>query len=68
MPAEWVADLHQAAIEGFDDRILQLVQQIPPGYSCLSNSLTNWATGFQFEFITRLTQPLLAPKPAPDSY
>lgn len=60
MPAEWIAKLHEAAIAGFDDRILQLVQQIPPDYSHLSSFLTHWATNYQFEAITRLTQPLIA--------
>ncbi|BAU43194.1 response regulator [Leptolyngbya sp. O-77] len=59
MPVEWIAELHQAATEGFDDRILQLVRQIPPDYSCLSSSLTHWATNYQFEAITQLTQPLI---------
>ncbi len=59
MPVEWIAELHQAATEGFDDRVLQLVRQIPPDYSRLASALTHWATNFQFESITQLTQPLI---------
>ncbi|WOB45234.1 PAS domain S-box protein [Thermoleptolyngbya oregonensis NK1-22] len=59
MPVEWIAELHQAATEGFDDRVLQLVRQIPPDYSRLARALTHWATNFQFESITQLTQPLI---------
>jgi PAS domain S-box-containing protein len=59
MPVEWIAELHRAATEGFDDRVLQLVRQIPPDYSRLASALTHWATNFQFESITQLTQPLI---------
>ncbi|MFQ3627256.1 MAG: PAS domain S-box protein, partial [Cyanobacteriota bacterium] len=67
MPVEWIAELHQAATGGFDDRVLHLVQQIPPDYSRLSNALINWATNFQFESILQLTQPLVAHRAEPDT-
>ncbi|GAB4475478.1 MAG: hypothetical protein OHK0037_36740 [Elainellaceae cyanobacterium] len=66
MPIEWITQLHQAATEGFDDRILQLVQQLPPDCAPLSRCLTNWAANFQFESVTQLTQPLVALSPAPE--
>ncbi|WP_448602990.1 PAS domain S-box protein [Thermoleptolyngbya sp.] len=67
MPIEWIAELHQAATEGFDTRILRLVQQLPPDGSPLSESLTHWATNFQFESITQLTQPFLAHSPVAEA-
>ncbi|MDX2240259.1 MAG: PAS domain S-box protein [Leptolyngbyaceae cyanobacterium bins.302] len=59
MPTPWIQQLHQAAIEGFDDQIFQLIQQIPETSAALAGVLTQWTSNFQFERITQLTLPRL---------
>lgn len=56
MPNSWVRQLHQAAIEGSDDKIFQLIEQIPDIQAPLANALMNWARQFQFDRITQFTQ------------
>ncbi|MBE9180338.1 response regulator [Oculatella sp. LEGE 06141] len=59
MSAEWVTTLHQAAIRGFDQPILELIQDIPATHALLAETLTRWTHSFQFEQILELTQPLI---------
>ncbi|GAB4131394.1 MAG: hypothetical protein Fur0046_00320 [Cyanobacteria bacterium J069] len=59
MPLPWIKQVHQAAVEGFDNRILQLTEEIPEAQSSLADALNNWAINFQFESIIQLTQPLV---------
>jgi len=59
MPYEWVKELHRAAIRGFDEQILQLIQQIPESHAPLANELTNWTYNYQFSRITRLTDQIM---------
>ena len=54
MPPEWVTQLKQLAIQGFDYQILQLVEQIPPAYQFLADALTRWANNFEFDAIINL--------------
>ncbi|MGF1492865.1 MAG: response regulator [Microcoleaceae cyanobacterium] len=56
MPAEWRAELHQAAIVGNDCRMQELVEQIPIEQAQLSNSLGHLVAEFDFERIIQLTQ------------
>jgi two-component system sensor histidine kinase/response regulator len=56
MPAEWLAQLHNAAAQGSDELILNLSQQIPPENIALVNILTRLANNFHFEKIMELTQ------------
>jgi signal transduction histidine kinase/CHASE2 domain-containing sensor protein/FixJ family two-component response regulator len=59
MPADWITQLHQAAIKGFDHQIFQLIEEIPEPYSLLAQVLLNWNNGFQFDKITDLTQQVI---------
>lgn len=58
MPPEWVAQLYQAAIKGFDQGILQLVTQIPADCVPLTTSLTAWVKDFRFDKVTDLIQQM----------
>ncbi|GAB4143009.1 MAG: hypothetical protein Fur0046_19850 [Cyanobacteria bacterium J069] len=60
MPPVWIRQLHQAALEGSDDQILQLIEQIPEDYAALVTALSQQALNFQFEQITQLTQQFLS--------
>ncbi len=51
MPAEWIAQLNQAAIEVDAERILQLIQQIEPTHSHLAENLANLVRNFCFDEI-----------------
>jgi hypothetical protein len=57
MPAEWVAQVHQAASQGTDDAILELLEQIPTELCALASALEDLANNFQFEIIMELTKP-----------
>ena len=59
MPTEWIASLHQAAIRGFDQPILQLIQEIPTTHLVIAETLTDWTHNFQFDQILALTQPIV---------
>ncbi len=59
MPVEWVNQLHTAATTGFNQRISQLIQQIPEGYAPLAQALTDWNYNFQVDKIVNLTQRFL---------
>jgi len=59
MPLEWVGLLHQAAVRGFDQAILQLIQEIPLGHAAIAKTLAHWSRNFQFDHILALTQPLM---------
>lgn len=54
MPQEWVEQLHQAAIKGFDQDILQLMTQVPADFALLATSLETWARDFRFDKVTDL--------------
>lgn len=56
MPPDWIAQLHEAAVKGFDHAILQLVEQIPDMYSPLAYQLAAWAIEFQFDPVIALIQ------------
>jgi hypothetical protein len=59
MPTEWITSLHQAAIRGFDQPILQLIQEIPTTHLVIAETLTDWTHNFQFDQILALTQPIV---------
>lgn len=58
LPATWIASLHQAALQGNDLRILDLLDKLPPSQTKLRQVLSNLAQEFQFETILAATQPL----------
>ncbi len=63
MPAEWVEQLHQAAIRFNAKQILQLIEEIPrylrqatPMQAALAKTLINLVNDFSFQEIITLTQ------------
>ncbi|HEY9644169.1 MAG TPA: response regulator [Coleofasciculaceae cyanobacterium] len=67
MPKGWLAKLHQAAAEGRDYQVLELIQQIPDPQAELISALKTLAYNFCFEELLQLTQPLIAPSVQVDS-
>jgi two-component system sensor histidine kinase/response regulator len=60
MPDTWLQQLHEAAIQGDDSWVLQVLKQIPPEYDSLSKTLTNLAQHFQFETIVNAVEQVQA--------
>ncbi len=56
MPAEWIAELHQAAVECSDDLIFELAEQIPEENAPLAIALKDLANNFLFDQILDLIQ------------
>ena len=56
MPHPWVRSLAQAANEGNEDRVWELVERIPPERDRLSEDLRALAHDFRLDIILRLTQ------------
>ncbi|MBW4614095.1 MAG: GAF domain-containing protein [Desmonostoc vinosum HA7617-LM4] len=56
MATEWIAALHQAAIEVDADCILRLIKQIPCEYTALARQLTNLTHNYDFDAIIDLTR------------
>ncbi|WP_414644156.1 response regulator [Allocoleopsis sp.] len=56
MPADWVTQLNQAAVEVDGDRILQLIEQIPASHLTLAEKLTDLVRRFCFDEILELTE------------
>ncbi len=54
MPPDWIRQLHQAAVKGSDNVILQLIDEIPANYSPLADILKNWTKDFQFDHVINL--------------
>ncbi|MDA0673468.1 MAG: response regulator [Cyanobacteria bacterium] len=63
LPHQWLQALEQAAVKGSDDRILQLVADLPPGYGDLGEQLTALAHNFQFDAILALLPATSSPTP-----
>lgn len=59
MPPAWVHQLHEAATTGFDQRISQLIGQIPDRHAPLAKVLTNWNYDFRADKIIDLTQQVV---------
>ncbi len=59
MSINWFIQLQQAAIQGFDQRVSQLIGQIPAGYAPLATVLADWNREFQFDRIVAMTQQVL---------
>jgi PAS domain S-box-containing protein len=55
MPAEWVQQLHQAALCADGELIFSLIEQIPETNAALVNALTDWVNNFRFDKITEFT-------------
>jgi len=59
MPAEWVIQLHQAAIDADADLILSLVATIPEFDTFSADVLTDWINNFRFDKVTNLIEEIL---------
>ena len=57
LPADWIADLRQAAMEGEADQIFKLVDQIEPKYAALSRAVAQLVREFRFDKIVDLAEP-----------
>ncbi|MEG4273123.1 MULTISPECIES: PAS domain S-box protein [unclassified Microcoleus] len=56
MPTDWVVELHRAALCVDDNRILDLIEQIPETEANLANALTDLVDNFRIDIIIDLTQ------------
>jgi two-component system sensor histidine kinase/response regulator len=56
MPADWVTQLNQAALEVDADQILQLIEQIPATHLALAEGLTDLVSRFGFDEILELSE------------
>ncbi|MEG4024548.1 PAS domain S-box protein [Microcoleus sp. S13C4] len=56
LPAEWVTQLHQAAIDADAELILNLVAAIPESNTSFAEAIADWANNFRFDKITNLTE------------
>ncbi|MEG4206161.1 response regulator [Microcoleus sp. Pol7_A1] len=56
MPIDWVVELHRAALCVDDNRILELIDQIPETEANLANTLTDLVDNFRIDIIIDLTQ------------
>lgn len=55
MPVEWVASLHQAALEVDADLVLQIIEQIPEKYQTLAEKLRKLTLQYDFDAIIEVT-------------
>ncbi|MEG5046938.1 response regulator [Microcoleus sp. B4-C1] len=56
MPTDWVVELHRAALCVDDNRILDLIKEIPETEANLANALTDLVDNFRIDIIIDLTQ------------
>lgn len=57
MPSEWIAQIHEAALDLNDGKIRQLMTQIPQAEQPLIEGITFLVENFELEAIANLTQP-----------
>jgi two-component system sensor histidine kinase/response regulator len=56
MKPEWIEELYQTAIKGFDDEMVLLIDEIPESLSPLSQQLSEWAHNFRFDCVVSLIE------------
>ncbi|MDX2096769.1 MAG: response regulator [Leptolyngbyaceae cyanobacterium bins.59] len=56
LSTDWLLCLHQAALRGSDEQILNLVQDLPPHQASLARLLTEWTYNFEFDRIEEVTR------------
>ena len=56
MPSDWIAQLHQAALEVDADRLHQLIGQIPPKHHQLAEILSTFTQNFCFDELIALAK------------
>ena len=59
MPLNWVKGLHQAATECSDDKILELLQEIPSDREKIALAIKDLADNFQFDRILKFTEAII---------
>ena len=57
MSAEWLEQLHQAALQLEAEQVMELIAQIPAEHAPLANALTDHVNNFDFGQIMNLAQP-----------
>jgi CheY-like chemotaxis protein len=57
LPAEWVADLHQAAVTLDVEWVLALVEPVRSQAPQLADTLAKWARNFEFDKLLALNTP-----------
>ncbi len=57
MPPAWLEELYRATVMGADDRILELLEQIPPELKPLAKALEDLTNNYQFEVILEAIEP-----------
>lgn len=62
LPTAWIANLHQAALEGDRDWMLTLVAEIRPQHQDLAEAIASLANHFQYVQLLTLTQPIQPPE------
>jgi two-component system sensor histidine kinase/response regulator len=55
MPAEWVSEMHQAAMQGRAEQVLSLIDKIDETNFEMAQQLSYWVETFQFDEIAALT-------------
>ncbi len=61
MPASWIAQLHQAAMQLDDKQIFSLIAAIPPEHADIASALTDLVNRVRFDTIVNLSQPIVQP-------
>jgi hypothetical protein len=56
LPADWLANLHHATLDGHIRRVQILIEQIRPQHEFLAKALLDLANQYQFEQLLTLTQ------------
>ncbi|MBW4465118.1 MAG: PAS domain-containing protein [Pegethrix bostrychoides GSE-TBD4-15B] len=56
MPADWIAQLHQAALYTDEPEIISLIEKIPDSHTAMKNTLINWVNNFRCDKILDLTK------------
>ncbi|HAX77801.1 MAG TPA: histidine kinase [Cyanobacteria bacterium UBA11372] len=62
MPKNWIAKLHEAALDADSELVSQLIEEIPSTYALELIALKDWVNNFEFEKILDLTEPLVGKK------
>ncbi len=56
MPTKWIAEVHEAALDLSDNKLYQLIAQIPKDQQDFIEAMTSLVDNFQLEAIATLTQ------------
>jgi len=56
MPTKWIAEVHEAALDLSDNKLYELIAQIPKDQQDFIEAMTSLVDNFQLEAIATLTQ------------